>query len=361
MNSAVAVTLFSAELPGAGVSGRARFIGETLVIEGEHPQRVSVAHLRARIGGADDDALFLDWQAGELRYSAMLTDRAAQQTLVMSAPASFAPQLQRWQRTAGVQHAKWNTVIGVLVSVVLGFGIFIWQSERIAGALAARVPLSTEQRLGEGALKELKMSTRLTQEGEAAQALQAIGSRLTQGSRYNYRWFIKSDESVNAFALPGGIVIVHTALLEQVESAEELAGVLAHEVQHIEQRHSLRQIIHSAGWAAVLMVTLGDVSAITAILLHQTGNLSHARQLETEADLAGVNALVKAKISPKGMIAFFKRMADESPDSMALLSSHPVPAERLAQIESATAQHPCDCPALPYDWKLIRESARQAR
>ena len=356
----VPATLFAPTLPGAGVSVRLRFIGDVLVVEGPHAQRIGADQLRARSGGADDDALFLDWQADGQRCSAMLVDRVAQQQLVVDAPPALQPQLRRWQRRVVVQHAKWNAVLGSTAVLLLGFVLFIWQSERVAGWLAARVPVSTEQSLGESGLKQIKLQSRLTQEGPAAEALQAIGARITQGSRYSYRWFIKSDDSVNAFAMPGGVVIVHTALIEQTQSAEELAGVLAHEVQHIEQRHSLQQMIHSAGWAAVLMVTLGDVSAFSAILLHQAGNLRHSRRLETAADLAGVQALIKAGISPVGMRSFFERMDRDMPESIALLSSHPLPAERIQQIEQAVRQ-PCDCPPLAYDWDIIRASATAAR
>ena len=352
--------LYAASLPGSGAASSARFVGDMLIIEGPLPQRVAAGQLRARSGGADDDALFLDWQADGLRCSAMLAGRAEQQQLLAQAPPVLQPQLRRWQRRVIAQHAKWNSVIGGTLALVLGLLLFVWQSERVAGWLAAQVPVSTEQKLGESGLKQIRLQSRLTQEGPAAEALQAIGARITQGSRYDYRWYIKSDDSVNAFAMPGGVVVVHTALIEQTQSAEELAGVLAHEVQHIEQRHSLQQMIHSAGWAAVLMVTLGDVSAFSAILLHQAGSLRHSRQLESAADLAGVQALVKADISPAGMRSFFERMERDMPESIALLSSHPLPAERVAQIEQA-ARQPCECPPLAYDWKLIRASGTAAR
>ena len=127
--------------------------------------------------------------------------------------------------------------------------------------------------------------TELTQEGLAAKTVAEIGSRLTVGSRYKYRWYVSNDKEVNAFALPGGIIVINAGLIAKAGSADELAGVLAHEVQHVEHRHTLQQMIHAAGWAAVLAVVLGDVSAITAIVVHQLGNLRNSRKLEAQADV----------------------------------------------------------------------------
>jgi len=104
---------------------------------------------------------------------------------------------------------------------------------------------------------------------------------------------VSPDTEVNAYALPGGIVVVNRGLIEKARTADEVAAVLAHEVQHVEQRHSLKGMVNSVGVAAVLMVVLGDASAITAVLAHQAGSMAYGRDLETQADLAGVQAMQK--------------------------------------------------------------------
>ena len=199
----------------------------------------------------------------------------------------------------------------------------------------------------------------LHQAGPVVDAIKAIGDRLTNGSRYHYEWYLKDDDSVNAFAVPGGRVIVHSGLIAQAASAEELAGVLAHEVQHVELRHSLRQIIHTAGWAAVLTVALGDVSAMTGIFVHQLGNLQYSRTLESEADVAGLHALARAGIPLAGMRDFFARMQSKEKKAggsidIALLSSHPATGERLSEIERIAAQTPCTCAPLKMDWPAVK-------
>ncbi len=126
-------------------------------------------------------------------------------------------------------------------------------------------------------------------------------------------------------------------MIEAAGSADELAGVLAHEVQHVEHRHTLQQMISSAGWAAMLAVVLGDVSAITAIVLHQLGNLRNSRKLEAQADVEGMKALAKAGIPLDGMPSLFRRLQAEQRkkggEGPALLSSHPATEERIADLE----------------------------
>ena len=352
-----AVTLHAGHLPSAGAASTARFIGPVLSIEGPVPQQVPVADLKVSVGGFNDTTLFLNWVANGVRYAVIPLDEAARQQLFAQAPASLLPQLKKGQGSAGRQIFVWNAVVASLVAVVALIGLAWWQSHAVTGWLAKQVPLKTEQRLGEAVLAQVKAEGKLSDKGPAADMVKSVGEKLTKGSRYTYKWYVKDDDTVNAFAAPGGLVVVHSGLIKKASSAEEVAGVLAHEVQHVELRHSLQQMIHTAGWAAILAVTLGDVTAITGVLLHQMGNLSHSRQLETEADIKGLQALARAGIPQAGMASFFKKLAAEKKDDfeIALLSSHPATTERLAAIERLQKATPCPaCKPLVFDWAAIQ-------
>lgn len=359
MAASARLTLFAAHLPGAGIACTGRFLGTTLWIEGPCALRVDAHALRVRRGGFDDDGLFLSWEEGGVTFSAMTAGATDSRALIESAPAALDQALRGWRREVGTQRFKWNAVLAALGALALGVLLLIWQSERVAGWLAGRVSPATERRLGEASLAQL--GGKSVPAGAASAAVKQIGGMLTAGSRYSYEWRVADDDDINAFALPGGFVIVNRGLIARTESAEELAGVLAHEVQHIEQRHSLQQMIHSAGWAAFLAVSLGDVSAITAILIHQAGNLRHSRRLEGQADTEGVLALVRAGIHPAGLAEFFERISDELPPDIPLLSSHPASPERIAAIEETVARNPCShCKRLDIDWKAVHESLRAA-
>lgn len=367
MQSAIAVRVQASSLPKAGVVASLRFVGEQLIVEGPLSLRAATQQVAVRVGGFDDDQLFLSWQDSSGAWSLTPVDKAAQSALLTAAPPGLATPLRKGRLKVGAQQFKWNAVLGSLAALVLGVVLLIWQLDRVERWLAEQVPVKTEQKLGEAAVKQLKQQGGLDQDSAAAKAVAEIGGRLTQGSRYRYQWFVKDDDSINAFAMPGGVVVVHRALIEAADTPEQLAGVLAHEVQHVEQRHILQNMIHSAGLAVVLGVTLGDVSALASVLLHSAGAMRHGRELEAQADAEGLKALVAAGIPPQGMAEFFRKLMDEEtkknggePEAGLLdfMSSHPATAERLAAIEAGIQAQPCDCKPLAMDWAAVKSSLK---
>jgi len=356
--SEITGTLHSPQLPEAGVPVRLQFLGDLLRIEGAGTQDVMADRLEVSVIGFNDDTLQLAWQEGDGTHAVTIADAVSQRALVASAPASIARNLRGGRGDIRFHRGKWNVVIGALVTCVLLVALVWWQSEAITEWVANRVSMETELRIGEHALTQIETETELTQEGLAAKTVAEIGGRLTVGSRYKYRWYVSNDKEVNAFALPGGIIVVNAGLIAKAGSADELAGVLAHEIQHVEHRHTLQQMIHAAGWAAVLAVVLGDVSAITAIVVHQLGNLHNSRQLEEQADVEGMKALARAGIPVEGMAAMFRRLQSEEArvgdDTPGLLSSHPATAERIAELERLSETLRCTCRSLSYDWPAVQ-------
>ncbi|PTU33153.1 M48 family metallopeptidase [Stenotrophobium rhamnosiphilum] len=369
MQPQIAVRVQAATLPKAGVAATLRFSGETLIVEGpELSLRAESAQVNVHVGGFDDDQLFLHWHDGQTSWSVTPIDKASHQALLAQSPSALLPHLRKGQFKAKAQRFKWNTVLTTLALFVLAIVLGIWQLDRVERWLAAQIPLSTEKRLGEATLKSLKNDDELDQTSVAAKAVSEIGGRLTKGSRYEYHWFVKEDDSINAFAMPGGVVIVHSGLIANADSPEQLAAVLAHEVQHVEQRHILQQMIHSAGLATVLALTMGDVSAIASVLLHSAGSMRHSRELEAQADAGGVKALVAAGIQPKGMAEFFSKLmakekekgADKNPAILSFLSSHPATDERLAAMQVEIKANPCDCQAIKMDWAAVKGSLKKS-
>ena len=353
--------LHSPRLPAAGMPVRLRFLGEHLRVEGTDIQDVLAVSLEVSVIGFHDDTLQLAWQKDDGTHAVTVTDPESQRRLVADAPPSIARKLGGSRADIRFHRGKWAAVVGVLGALVLLVVLVWWQSERVTAWLAGKVSQETEEHIGERALAQIEMETALTQDGVAAKTVAEIGARLTVGSRYQYRWYVSEDNDVNAFALPGGIVVVNAGLIRKAGSAEELAGVLAHEVQHVEHRHTLQQMIHAAGWAAMLAVVLGDVSAITAIVVHQLGNLRNSRKLETQADTEGMKALARAGIPFDGLPGMFKRLKDEEKktgdDGPSLLSSHPATDERIAELEQLAKTLKCDCKPLGYDWPAVQAAA----
>lgn len=362
--SRIAATLLARDLPRGGVPCVVHFAGDVLVIEGPEHYEVPADSLQVSTGGFHDDTLFISWARAQEQYSVIITDPLARKDLAASAPAALHPAFSRGNRELSYHRSKWTLVLTVVGLAGLGLLVGWWQSEAIIGWLAGKVPLEREERLGALGLAQLKIEADLEQDGPAARAIADIGMRLTEGSRYRYQWFVNDDATINAFALPGGIVVVNSGLIAATQTPEELAGVIAHEVQHVEGRHALEQMIHSAGWAAVLAVTLGDVSALGGVLIHQAGSLRHSRRLELEADAEGVRNLARAGISPHGVAQFFTRMNAEQARTggesvIALLSTHPATGDRLERAAALAEATPCECRPLEYDWNAVREAVQR--
>lgn len=348
--------LYGPELPLAGIAANAYFIGNRLVVDSQRVN-IEIARLTARLGGFDHDELFLDWQDAESNYWGLKpVSREDIAVATITAPPSLKPQLEKWQQRHRYINSVWGTLGGIAAVCVLSVLVLWWQYDRVVSWAADQISVAREQQLGSSVLEQIKAEGDVIDKGLAVKTITEIGSKLTKGSRYQYQWLVKKDKTINAFALPGGIVIVHSALIEKVDNADELAAVLAHEVQHIEQRHALKNMINSFGWATALMLVLGDVNAATAVIIHQVGQMYFSRDIEDEADRLGFQALVRAKISPEGMVAFFQKLQHiPGAEIPAWISSHPATSERIKTIQELIKNQPCaNCRPLLLDWKKVQ-------
>lgn len=187
-------------------------------------------------------------------------------------------------------------------------------------------------------------------------------------SPYTFRVFVVNSPAVNAFAAPGGYIVVFRGLLQQTKTAEELAGVLAHEIQHILKRHTTRAILQRASTGLLLAALTGDASGAMTYGLESArtlGLLRYSRQNEEEADREGMRMLIDAGINPEGMIAFFemlKQKGVEVPDSLKYLSTHPTTEDRIEKLKSLAGQLPHrSVKLLPgYDWKSMEKICKRS-
>jgi predicted Zn-dependent protease len=197
-------------------------------------------------------------------------------------------------------------------------------ADDVAGWMAGKVPIKQEVALGDASFAAMKKQLQLRDDTQAATVLRELGARLTTGSRYTYRFHLVQDKAINAFAMPGGIVVVHSGLLAATRTPEELAGVLAHEVQHVELRHSLRALLKQMGLSAVWALVSGDLAgAAGGKAAQQMMGLKFSRDAEREADSAGFDALLRAGINPAGMPDFFATLDKAGAAPPELLSTHP--------------------------------------
>lgn len=315
-------------------------------------------------GGFDHQQMLLSWSRGDEPWSLMPADTTARELLLTHAPSEMQTRLALWNKQVARTRRGFQRlwlVLGLgIVSPVLLLVLFWWQSERIVGAVVDRVSQQTEQDLGKLVFAQVAANTPLIKDGAALRAIQNIGAKLTAGSSYTYHWNIAKNPVINAFAMPGGYVVVNTGLILAADTAEEVAGVLAHEVQHVEKRHSLKGLVHNLGLSALVNLGLGDLgSNVWGNVASQLGTLKFGRDHETEADVLGLVALQKARIDANGMLHFFEKLKTHKGATLSLLSTHPASEDRLAALQTAIAkQQASDVQPLELDWAAIQADVK---
>jgi predicted Zn-dependent protease len=218
-----------------------------------------------------------------------------------------------------------------------------------AAAALALISVNDEIELGRQAQKQVKAEVRELSDRAVISYVQAIGRRLAaraSGPKYPYTFSVANYREINAFALPGGPVWLHRGTIAAAANEAQLAGVLAHEVAHIAERHAADQLTKSLianGMLGLLGAVLGnDRSARTAQMAAQVlaGGymLKFSRDDEREADRVGARIMRGAGWDPREMIAFMetlRRQQGRDPSSVEVfLSSHPGPAERASLLRT---------------------------
>lgn len=346
--------LFGPDLPGAGVAATARWRADGGLLVEHAGGKLECAAPGIDAGGFNAASLRLAWHDDAGAYVLVIDGEASRRACLAGAPAQHAAGLAT---AAGEQRRVerrfrlgWALLGLLLLTPFLALGAFFLAQDDLADWVARRIPPAQEAQLGELVLAQTRLRTRLTESGPAIEALRTIGAQLTGASAHRYRWFVADDPAINAFAAPGGVVVVNAGLLRAAATPEELAGVLAHEIAHVELRHSLKTLVKGLGLRALVAVALGDFSGTAvAEAAQQLTELGFSRDAEREADAEGLRRLAAARIDPQGMIRFFEKLAQEQTlaPPAALLSTHPADSERLAELRRQVAALP------PGNWRPL--------
>lgn len=361
-----AVRLFGPGLPGAGQSAKARWEFEALRITAAGQEfSASGRALEVRGAGFNNEHLRVAWRDAAGEFTLFLETAAARAVFAANAPASLKATLglaESAARRTDIRF-KWGwaaLALVLLLPVLLLLGFYL-QADAIAGWVAERVPVEMEQKIGELTEQRIKLEFRPRTEGVAYDAVQALGRRLEPPSRFKYRWHLVDRPEVNAFAAPGGVIVVFSGLLRQAQTPEEVAGVLAHEIGHVELRHSLKAAVKALGFQALLSLALGDLaSTLAGDLAAKLTELQFSRDAEAEADRYGLQRLLEASVDPRGLPTFFARLAQQEKGLAlpAMLSTHPPSKERMETLESAIEKLPAnDYRPLELDWAAARAVA----
>jgi beta-barrel assembly-enhancing protease len=239
-----------------------------------------------------------------------------------------------------------------------------------------------ERKLGEQIMRDMRRDRDYLDDAPLLEYLNNLGGTLVAArpeargeAGYDFFFFAVRDPMLNAFALPGGFIAVHSGLMLAAQSESELASVMGHEIGHVAQRHIARMLgkqrqdslLPLAGLVLAVLAARSNPDAASALALSGEGvalqrQLSFSRDAEREADRVGLQILQEAGYDTSSMVSFFERMQSStrsySDGAPAFLRSHPMTTERIADIQARTRNNRYKQHADSLDFSLIKARVR---
>jgi Zn-dependent protease with chaperone function len=250
------------------------------------------------------------------------------------------------------RYGRWIDRVGLVPTLVIGVAV---SALAIAGLLqfpetaAPYVPLSWERKMGDAMMAQVDERTCRTPGGDAA--LKRLALRLSPDAA-GYEIQVLGIDVVNAAALPGGRIVLFEELLAEAKSPDEVAGILAHEIAHVRERHVTEGLIREFGFSII-----GGNAGATVTGVMSAG---FTREAEREADREAARMLNGANISPAATAGFFRRLSEQEErlgrvaEGLSYISTHPMSAERRKMFEQSAVKGRPYGPALsPAEWQAL--------
>ncbi len=314
--------------------------GSALEIAPENgtPWLVQAGALAFEARGFNHSQLAIRWtEAGDARL--LMLDEGAAATLTDSVPGVLRERVDRVRGTRKRTERRFRLgLAAVLLFVVLPIAAiiaFILKGEALVDWVVERVPASIETSIGDMVLAQTRAQSPFITTGPRYDAVQAIAKRLVRPGE-PIRVYLADTPEVNAFAAPGGVIVLQAGLLRAATDPEQVAGVIAHEIAHVELRHSLRSWVKAAGVRGLALMLVGDwgvlVDAGTKL-----AQLKFSREAEYAADLHALQRLREAQIDPNGLPRFLAILlkSESAARGPEWLATHPVTAQRISALDRA--------------------------
>ncbi len=257
-----------------------------------------------------------------------------------------------------------NSILRDLVILLAIFGL-VWAVVTLFPVFPERPVLMSverEEELGDQYIKLVKADPGFSEFSDTMvrEGLEQIMDRLTEalpGDRYTYKLLIFDDNMVNAFALPGGYILVSRGIISFSESPEEIAAVLAHEMGHVEKRHIISRLIREIG---LQVISSGD-PYVTGEITRMLTSAGFDRKQEESADLYACELLEKASVEPRSLSSLFRRLKEDDQNELMekfeMISSHPNFKSRIRTVLSYEPGDMFEARPFDLDWEKIRDRA----
>jgi beta-barrel assembly-enhancing protease len=255
----------------------------------------------------------------------------------------------------------------------------------LGDASSATLSEAQEKTIGNRIMRDVRIDVDYIDDPEIADYINSLGHRLlaaAEGPHQEIDYFVVRDDTVNAFALPGGHVGVQSGLILLTQNESELAGVLGHETGHILQHHQARMLhgqrgVQFASLAALALAVLAsrgggsqsgqvtEAAVAGAGAMQLQSQLDYTREHEREADRVGLKLLERAGFSPRAMVTFFERLLranrlNELKGAPAYLRTHPLTTERIADMQDRVEDMPPRLVADAFEYRIARAKLRVA-
>lgn len=265
---------------------------------------------------------------------------------------AFIHQLNQYRKAIG-KHNWYQRLLNLgftaHISIALAlFGLlvvsYIWVLPAVAEHAVVLVPESYDETAGEEVYQQFIEYNEI--DSFRTESLNQFAKKLQLHNQKPLQFTVVKSETVNAFALPDGHIVVFTGLIELMDNYDELVALIGHEATHVNERHSVKMLCRNVSGYLLVSAILSDANGIMATLADNANglySLSFSRGFEREADLKGFDIMESNRVDPNGMTHLFDKLVSDKDTTITVpefLSSHPVTKERMKYIQETIDKRP---------------------
>lgn len=330
---------------------------------GQQKTRMALRELSVALGGREQNQIILSC-AHPQSLRIYLEDSSEKAFREINHPAAQALHARVSELRRGRLHSRWGYRLRFGSKCAGGVLVVLVTYQTLLFGTASLMPVSWEKKFG--AWISSAQETRALKDEKANREIERLGRQIAGENAlatYDFRFRIIPDPTANAFASPGGFIGVHTGLVAGAKSPDEVAAVLAHEIEHVMRRHSLHGIMQKYGFALLMSLLFGDEGHSLSKVLAFTSEIEFSKRQERQADIGGLKRLEDAGLSGSGAAEFFQRTKTQKStlgEWMEYLSTHPADAKRIRYLQDAAAKMKAPSHRPDIDWAAFKKICTDA-
>jgi Zn-dependent protease with chaperone function len=253
----------------------------------------------------------------------------------------------------------------ILIFLCITIGLYYFLVAGVSRIGLGLISPKKEAELGKMIYSAMMEDARI--DSVATRQLTDFAGHLKLSEKYKLQFTVLDEKEVNAFAIPGGHIIVYKGILQKMNRPEELVALLGHESSHVNERHSLQNMLQDLTGGFMLSIVFGDLGSLGGSIAGKANtlrSLSYSRGLEKEADEQGMQRMLKNDVDPRGMIMLMDRLKESEKDLNlpGFLSTHPLTTERKADAQKFVKQHPVKSKVpedLSISWNRLKKTVAE--